>query len=362
LPPEVPVHDGIVALRLGALLVLASLGVPAFAQDERPSPKDAPAPEVPEPGSEPANPLDGRDLTKKKQKTTGTQLGRPMDKDAAKTVDSRDAYLAEVLADAAREARGPYLDTAMSACLDAATAAIPADANADARAAVAEGRKLLAAGRWADAQAQAARATALDWKLLAARLVAARALEAQGRADDALEGPLDTAVASAPDDPVALHARAIVAWRMGRLDDARKDLVHAREAHPGDGALALSLGALELDRGDAKGAHPLLMDAADAFPQSAFALRTLARALHLCRDWAGAAAAFERVVRLVEGPPLPPGQIAVVGRGTAPTEHLALAVLCADRLDRRAAARAHAQAFAQEGGIDLSLRVWLESL
>src|SRR5262245_29873886 len=355
-------RDGGVAVRSTALLVLAALAASASAQESPAGPRQPPAAETPDPMGESANPLDGPQVTRKKQKTSGTQMGRPANVNASKTADSRGEYLAELLADSARDDRGPYLDAAMRACLALAVAAVPADANADARAAIAEGRKLLAGGKWEEAQAQAAKASAIDWKLLAPRLIAARALDAQGHGDEAVRGPLDTAVSSAPGDPVALHARALVAWRIGRLDDARKDLVHAREARPADAALALSLGALELERSDPKSARTFLMEAADAFPKSVFAFRALGRALYLCRDWAGAAAAFERVVDVAEGRLLPPGQIAIAGPGTAPTEHLALAVLCADRLDRRKDAKAHALKFAQEGGVDLSLRTWLASL
>src|SRR5262245_48831572 len=227
-------RDGGVAARIAAVLVAGSLGASAFAQDRAPSPRQAPAPEPPDPWTDPLDPLGRREPGGKKPKPSSTPMARPVDKDAVKTVDSRSAYLASVLADAAQAARGPFLDAAMRVCLDAAFAAIPADANADARAAAAEARKLLAAGKWAEAQAQAARAASLDGRLRAPRLVAARALEAQGHGEDALKGPLDVAVASAPADPVALQARAIVAWRLGRLDDARKDLVHAREARPRD--------------------------------------------------------------------------------------------------------------------------------
>jgi Flp pilus assembly protein TadD len=352
-----------IAGRAALAAALALLCVAAVADDHDPSPPRGPHPPAKPPlPPEAPNPLDFADREERKKKTGGSAVAKPMDENAGRTAATRGAYLAALMAETSKEGCGAWRTAVDRACLDAAYAAVPASAGAELRRTLADARKSLAAGRWQDAQTQAVQASALDWKLLAPRLVAAQAIAAQGRQEDALKGPLDTAVSFAPEDAVALHSRALALWRLERLDDARMDLVQARKARPADGALALTLGAVELERGDAKAARPLLLDATDALPENPFGLRSLARALYLCQDWTGAAAVLERVVRVVEGAPLPPGQVAVAGRGPAPEEHLALAILCADRLDRRADAKAHARTFRQQGGVDLSLDAWLTEL
>lgn len=345
---------------LVAFLALGGLAVLASAQDSRPKGKDSPPTDAP--GTAPLDPFGFPETKPAKKTTTGTPMGAPADKNDAKTATSRSAYIARLLAAESRDRRPALRIAAQRACIEKALAAVPPTASAEVKKALDEAKRLLAAGKWAEAQAQAAQASALDWKLLAARLLAARALDAQERCDDELKVALDVAVSSSPADPVALHARALVLWHIGRIDDARKDLLHAREASPADGSLALSIGVLELDRGDAKAARDPLFVATDAMPSDVNALREMGRTLWLLEDWTGAAAAFERVVHVVEGPPLPPGQVAVAGRGTAPTERLALAVLFADRLDQRATAKEHARKFLQDGGVDFSLDAWVKAL
>ena len=351
------------AARLAALLVL----VPAFAfaQDSRSrGPEDPPTTADVAP-PDPRDALGYPDYAKRKKKTPGPgqAMGQPVDRNAGKTTAARSDYIEELLADEARDRRPAMRVTAQRACLLAALDAVPPTASAEVRKAIDESKRLLAARDWAGAHAQAVQASALDWKLLAPRLLAARALEAQGKFRESLNGPLDTAVSSAPADPLALHARALVFWHLERLDDARKDVVQARKASPADGLLTLSLGAIEIDRGEVRTARDLLLAACDALPSDVTALREFVRTLWLGDDWDGAAAVFERIVRMSEGAPLPAGQVAIAGVEPALTEHLALAVLCADRLGgRRPDAKEHARKFLNQGGIDFALDAWLKAL
>jgi tetratricopeptide (TPR) repeat protein len=276
--------------------------------------------------------------------------------DAGKTVKSRARRLATLLNDAAADGRAAFLATAEGESIDAAAASLPKDCPPKIRASIDDARRLLGLGKWADALATATDTIAADGRFGVSRLIAARALEAQGRASDALSQQLDPAVASAPDDANALHVRAIVQWGTGNLDAARKDLVRALAARPSDGRILLSFGVLDAERKSFDDAAASLLRATDERGDDVVAWRGLARSMYFSGDWPGAVASLERVVRIVEGPqPVPGGRPALDAR-------VELCVLYADRIADREKAKAQAAAFLNGGGVDLPLDAWLKAL
>jgi hypothetical protein len=297
---------------------------------------------------------------KKKEAGDGASGANPAG-DAGKTAKSRARRLTRLFADAASDGRAEFLAAAETESIVAAAAAAPHDVAAAAKKSLADAQQLLAFGRWTDAFAAAKAAFAADRRLTAARLAAARALEGQGRASDAISEHLDPVLAAAPGDVAALHVRALVSWGTGNLDAARKDLVRALAARPGDGRLLLSLGVLDAERREFADAASSLFLATDERPTDTSAWRALARAFWFGGDWPGAVAAEERIVRIVEGPPRAAGGPAP-GRPGSLDAHLALAVLYADKIGDRDKARAHASSFLAGGGIDLPLDEWLRGL
>lgn len=354
----------LLAACLAASAALASASAAARAGDDKPSPPET-RPEDADPLVDPVPPLVDDAASKARGKKAGS--GAPLTAkaagpDAGKTETSRTRYLAQFLDDLARDGRSAFLDAAARDSIDASIAALPAACPAGVRKSIAEARRLAGLGKWIEAQALAQQVLALDDRNVAARLVAARAVEAQGRADDAISTQLAQAVAADLADPWPRHLRGIVEWRIGRLDEARTDLVKATTLRPGDGRLSLSLGVLDLERGAPKDATISLLAAADARPGDPIVWRALAHASVLTADWTGAAASFERVVRLVEGEKLPPGQVPAEPRPPALNERLCLALVYADHLHDRDRAAAHARAFAAGGGVDLALDEWLRRL
>jgi tetratricopeptide (TPR) repeat protein len=169
-----------------------------------------------------------------------------------------------------------------------------------------------------------------------------------------------------PDDAEALHLASLIRRRTGDLNQAKADLVRALDKNRADGRLLLSLGDLELEQRSWGDAAKALRSAAGVRPSDLRAARRAPRALFLVDDWAAHVVAFERAVRLIEKPSAPPVGAALLAPAPKPPsatlEHLALAVLYADRIGDVAKAKAHASAFEQGGGADAGMEGWIREL
>jgi tetratricopeptide (TPR) repeat protein len=83
-------------------------------------------------------------------------------------------------------------------------------------------------------------------------------------------------LANTPDDPKALDMLAITEYRMGKVDDARRDLEKALEKSPQQLKSAVNLAGLKLMQKDPSGAEAVLKTAVQSAPQSVDAALALA--------------------------------------------------------------------------------------
>jgi Flp pilus assembly protein TadD len=342
-----------------AAVIAAAFPVAALAKgSKKKSPPKPPVADPPPPPSRGGSKGNG-DSNKRKPSSGGTGGSPEANPDAGRSAKSRARYLALRIADDEAD----RLDEFLGAAEDGGLAAELTSCSPRVRTTIEVGLELGRQGRWRDALTSAETLLSTDNRSAAGHLLAGRALGAIGGDADAAQKHFEAAVAAAPSDPYALHARGIAAWRAGELDDAKKDLAAALAMKPADGRLLLSQGAIAWELRDLPGSAASLLAATDARPGDAEAWRALGRTLTSCEDWAGAIASFERAVRILETPaggPSDPAPAQAAGRAT--DLHLWLAILDADRLQDAAAARAHATAFLGGGGLDLALDEWVRGL
>jgi tetratricopeptide (TPR) repeat protein len=131
------------------------------------------------------------------------------------------------------------------------------------------------AGRWREASETLARAVELDGDILAARMAFARALEKDGRLDDAAFQLLK-AEKLAPGDPRPLKELGAVFYKKGLYDKAVQFLNRARGVAPDDARVWYSLGLAQEARRDPGAAIAAYREAIGIDPKFADAHKTLA--------------------------------------------------------------------------------------
>jgi len=134
------------------------------------------------------------------------------------------------------------------------------------------------AGRWREASEALARAVELDGDVLAARMAFARALEKDGKLDDAAFQLLKAEKLS-PGDPRTLKELGAVFYKKGLYDKAVQFLTRARGAAPGDARVWYALGLAQEARRDPGAAIAAYREAIRVDPQFADAHKTLADTL-----------------------------------------------------------------------------------
>jgi tetratricopeptide (TPR) repeat protein len=179
---------------------------------------------------------------------------------------------------------------------------------------------LLLNGSFDDAIAAAEKAIDQDDHAVTAYLTAGRATAGKGNPDDAIKNYYVPGLKIAPDDAALRHARGISLWENQKWNDAKKDLEFAAQAEPKNGRYQLSLGEFYYFQKMYKQAETVLVAAADLRPRDAATWRALGRTETSLKNYEPAAAAFEEVVRLVEGDaaPAPGGAGGPAAPGTPP--------------------------------------------
>lgn len=241
---------------------------------------------------------------------------------------------------------------------------------------------LLLAEQFDAAAAAASQAIAADPSIADAYLTGARALEMKGAFAEAIKTYYSPGVKALPDEPALRHARGLAYWDLDKRSDARRDLEAAVKAAPADGRYLLTLGEMYYHLEMYPQSLEKLLAAADRRPDDASLWRALARTSTSLKQWDKAAAAFEEVVRIVEGPRAPPpgagGGEAPNGGAPAPapeqpaapvappgkatSEHLQLAYLYAEYLNDLERAKTHARKWREQGGKNDNLDDWVTNL
>ena len=134
------------------------------------------------------------------------------------------------------------------------------------------------AGRWREASEALARAVELDGDVLAARMAFARALEKDGKLDDAAFQLLKAEKLS-PGDARTLKELGAVFYKKGLYDKAVQFLTRARGAAPGDARVWYALGLAQEARRDPGAAIAAYREAIRVDPRFADAHKTLADTL-----------------------------------------------------------------------------------
>jgi len=134
------------------------------------------------------------------------------------------------------------------------------------------------AGRWRDASEALGRAVELDADVLAARMAFARALEKDGKLDDAAFQLLK-AEKLAPGDPRPLKELGAVFYKKGLYDKAAQFLTRARGVAPGDARIWYALGLAQEARRDPGAAIAAYREAIRVDPKFVDAYKTLADVL-----------------------------------------------------------------------------------
>ena len=285
---------------------------------------------------------------------------------------------------------------------EAALIVLPATNPERVRALVGKAYVLLLVGRPDDAIVAADMAIGQDAHAVAAYLTAGRALAKKGEHEAAIKKYYTPGLKAAPDDAKLRHARGIAYWDIAKLNDAKKDLEAAVLSEPRSGRFLLSAGELYYQLKMYPQASAALVAAADVRPYDPATWRALGRTCTSLKKWEDSAAAFEEVVRLVEGgppapgsppapgpagppapgnpqppaggptPPAPADPNAPAGSGNeappatepkfATSEHLYLTVIYADHLDKKEEAKAHARKWLEQGGTNPNLDSWVQNL
>jgi tetratricopeptide (TPR) repeat protein len=134
------------------------------------------------------------------------------------------------------------------------------------------------AGRWGEASEALGRAVELDGNVFAARMAFARALEKDGKLDDAAFQLLK-AEKLAPTDPRPLKELGAVFYKKGLYDKAAQFLTRARGVAPGDARVWYALGLAQEARRDPGAAIAAYREAIRVDPKFADAHKTLADVL-----------------------------------------------------------------------------------
>src|SRR5258708_3969891 len=134
------------------------------------------------------------------------------------------------------------------------------------------------AGRWREASEALARAVELDGDVLPARMAFARALENDGKLDDAAFQLLKAAKL-APRDARTLKELGAVSYKKGLYEKAVRFLPRAGGAAPGDARVWYALGLAQEARRDPGAAIAAYREAIRVDPKFADAHKTLADTL-----------------------------------------------------------------------------------
>jgi tetratricopeptide (TPR) repeat protein len=153
------------------------------------------------------------------------------------------------------------------------------------------------AGRWREASESLARAVELDGDVLAARMAYARALEKDGKLDDAAFQLL-RAEKLAPGDPRPLKELGAVFYKKGLYDKSVQFLNRARGVAPDDARVWYALGLTQEARRDPGAAIAAYREAIRIDPKFADAHKTLADVLASMGEHEQAIAVLDDLLRV----------------------------------------------------------------
>jgi tetratricopeptide (TPR) repeat protein len=153
------------------------------------------------------------------------------------------------------------------------------------------------AGRWREASEALARAVELDGDVLAARMAFARALEKDGKLDDAAFQLL-RAEKLAPGDPRPLKELGAVFYKKGLYDKSVQFLNRARGAAPDDARVWYALGLAQEARRDPGAAIAAYREAIRIDPKFGDAQKTLADVLASMGEHEQAIAVLDDLLRV----------------------------------------------------------------
>jgi tetratricopeptide (TPR) repeat protein len=224
---------------------------------------------------------------------------------------------------------------------------LPTPGPATVRALLAKAHVLACKEDYDAAAAEALKATDVDPKSESAWAVAGEALMAEKKDDEAIKKVFRPGLRALPESARLHHAHGLALWRLEKTSDAAKAFKEAVRFAPENGRYKLSYGELLYQAAREKDATPELLAATGLRPQDRVSWSCYGHALVANQKWKEAADAFETVCALDD---------------QAVDEHLALAVIYADRLKDKDRAKAHATTWRERGGKEPVLDGWVDAL